>query len=131
MSLSEIGNCDYVILLCEDVAAMRSFYLDVMGFTLTFDNPAWVTFRVGAVLLTLRPRGPWLEAWNDGPGVAGSADVQLAFRVPPQAMDGCRDELVAKRVPLVRDITDIPGIRHRTLFFRDPESNVIEIYAEY
>jgi glyoxylase I family protein len=27
--------------------------------------------------------------------------------------------------------TDLPDWRHRTLFFRDPEDNIIEIYAEY
>jgi hypothetical protein len=26
---------------------------------------------------------------------------------------------------------DLPDWRHRTLFFRDPEDNVVEIYAEY
>ncbi len=25
----------------------------------------------------------------------------------------------------------LPDWRHRTLFFRDPEDNIIEIYAEY
>jgi lactoylglutathione lyase len=25
---------------------------------------------------------------------------------------------------------DLPNWRHRTLFFRDPEGNIIEIYAE-
>jgi glyoxylase I family protein len=27
--------------------------------------------------------------------------------------------------------TDLREWRHRTLFFRDPEDNVVEIYAEY
>jgi hypothetical protein len=27
--------------------------------------------------------------------------------------------------------TDLPDWRHRALFFRDPEDNIIEIYAEY
>lgn len=90
-----------------------------------------ISFRVGATLITLRPRGPWLGAWHDGAVLPGTAAVQLAFRVPPAAMERCRDELLAKGVSLVRDLTDIHGIRHRTLFFRDPEQNIIEIYAEY
>jgi len=40
-------------------------------------------------------------------------------------------ELVAKGVPILRGPTDLPDWRHRTLFFRDPEDNIIEIYAEY
>jgi glyoxylase I family protein len=130
MSVKEIHNVDYVVLLCKDMAKTRLFYKDVMEFPIEFDSERWVSFRVGAALLTLRPRGPAL-AWDDGPAAPGSAAVQLAFRVPPPAVDTCHAELVAKGVPIVRAPTDLPTWRHRTLFFRDPEDNVIEIYAEY
>jgi glyoxylase I family protein len=130
MSLKDIHNFDYVVLLCENINETRAFYEDVMGFALEFDSPDWVSFRVGATLLTLKPRGPSL-AWDDGPAIAGSAEVQLAFRVPPPAIDTCHAELVGKGVPIVQAPTDLPAWRHRTLFFRDPEDNIIEIYAEY
>jgi glyoxylase I family protein len=130
VSIKDIRNFDYVVLLCRDMKQTRSFYKDVMGFPLEFDSDRWVSFRVGATLLTLRPRGP-APAWDDGPAAPGSAAVQLAFRVPPPAVDACHAELVAKGVPIVRAPTDLPDWRHRTLFFRDPEDNVIEIYAEY
>ncbi len=130
MSLGGIGNLDYTILLCGKMAETRAFYRDVMGFPIETDLPNWVSFRVGAALLTLRPRGPW-AAWDDGASVPGSAAVQLAFRVAPPAVDACHAELVAKGVPILRGPTDQPTWRHRTLFFRDPEDNVIEIYAEY
>jgi len=129
MSLKDIHNCDYVVLLCTDMKKTRAFYEDVMGFPLEYDSETWVSFRIGATLLTLRPRGP-APAWDDGPAIPGSASLQLAFRVPPPAVDTCHDELVAKGVPIVRPPTDLPSWRHRTLFFRDPEDNVIEIYAE-
>lgn len=61
----------------------------------------------------------------------GSAAVQLAFRVPLEAVDLCHAELVAKGVLTLREPTDLAKWRHRTLFFRDPEDNIIEIYAEY
>ncbi|MFC7641796.1 VOC family protein [Streptosporangium lutulentum] len=77
------------------------------------------------------PTAKGAGAWNDGPSASGAAAVQLAFRVPPPAVDACHAELVAKGVTIVREPTDLPGWRHRTLFFRDPEDNVIEIYAEY
>ena len=82
------------------------------------------------MLLALRPRGQ-LFGWNDGPLPAGTTAVQLAFRVPPAAIDACHAELVAKGVAILRAPTDLPAWRHRTLFFRDPEDNLIEIYAEY
>ena len=130
MSLGEIHNLDHTVVLCRRMAETRAFYEDVMGFPVETDLDTWVSFRVGATLLTLRPRGRG-PAWEDGPSAAGSANVQLAFRVPPPAVDACHAELVAKGVPILRGPTDLPDWRHRTLFFRDPEDNVIEIYAEY
>ena len=107
----------------------RAFYRDVMKFPVETDQPNWCSFRVGTALLTLRPRG-WTH-FEDGKSVPGAAAVQLAFRVPPPAVDACHAELVAKGVPVLRGPTDLPDWRHRTLFFRDPEDNLIEIYAEY
>lgn len=130
MSLKEIHNLDYAVLLCRNMAETRIFYEDIMGFPVETDMENWVSFRVGATLLTLRPRGP-APVWDDGPAVDGSASVQLAFRVPPPAVDVCHRELVAHGAEKLRPPTDLPNWRHRTLFFRDPEGNVIEIYAEY
>jgi glyoxylase I family protein len=129
MTVAAIRNLDYIVLLCEHMAETRTFYLDVMKFPLDTDRESWVSFRVGSGLLTLKPRGPGL-AWDDGPAVAGSASVQLAFRVPPPAVDDWHAELVARGVPILSPPKDLAGWRHRTIFFRDPEANIIEIYAE-
>ena len=90
-----------------------------MGFPVETDRPNWVSFRVGATLLALWPRGS-LAVCDDGATVPGSAAVQLAFRVPPPAVDACHAELVAKGVPILRGPTDLPDWLHRTLFFHDP-----------
>jgi len=132
MSLRKIRNLDYVVLLCRSMGDMRAFYRDVMGFPLEFDSESWVSFRVGSALLALRARGPSPAGGDDGVGTPpGSASAQLAFRVPPPAIDACHDELVAKGVPILRPPTDLPKWRHRTLFFCDPENNLVEVYAEY
>lgn len=130
MSLGGISNFDYAVLLCERIEETRAFYRDVMGFPIETDRGNWISFRVGTTLLTLRPRGRW-SVCDDGRAIPGSAAVQLAFRVPPPAVDACHAELVARGVPILRGPTDLPEWRHRTLFFRDPEGNIIEIYAEY
>src|SRR5438552_649970 len=130
VSLGGIGNLDYTILLCSKMDETRAFYRDVMKFPIETDLEHWASFRVGAALLTLRPRGRW-SVCDDGKSMPGSAAVQLAFRVPPPAVDACHAELVARGVPILRVPTDLPDWRHRTLFFRDPEDNIIEIYAEY
>ena len=129
MGIDSIRNIDYVVLLCEDLARARQFYLDVMKFRLERETPRWVSFHVGSGLLCLRPRT--LEGvFQDGPGAPGSASVQLAFRVSPPEIDACHAELIAKGVEMIGPPRDIPAWRHRALFFRDSEGNVIEIYAE-
>lgn len=130
MGLGSIRNIDYMVLLCEDMVRARQFYLDVMKFRIERETPRWVSFHVGSGLLCLRPRS--LDgAFRDGPGApAGSASVQLAFRVAPPEIDEIQAELAAAGVDLMGAPRDIPAWGHRALFFRDPEGNVIEIYAE-
>ena len=129
MSLGAVHNIDYVILLCTDIAAMRKFYGEVMEFPLEQDYPTWMSFRVGSGLLTIRPRGPWI-LWDDGVMPKGSAAVQLAFRVAPAAVDTCYEVLQQKQIEILCPPKEIGGFGHRAVFFRDPEGNVIEFYAE-
>lgn len=130
MSLSTIHAVDYTVILCSRLEQTKAFYRDVMRFPIEFESETWVSFRVGSMVLGLRPRGS-LPFCADGPGTEGSTSVQLAFRVPLAAIETCHAEILAAGVPILREPTDIPSWRHRTLFFRDPEENVIEIYAEF
>jgi glyoxylase I family protein len=125
-----IQAMDDVVLLCSRMDATLAFYRDVMGLPLETERPSWISFRLGATLLTLRPRGAFATG-DDGERVPGAAAVQLAFRVPLPAVDDWYTALMAAGVPILRGPTDLPAWRHRTLFFRDPEDNIIEIYAEY
>lgn len=129
--LKSIRNLDYVVLLCRDLAPMKRFYHEVMGFPIHLETESWIELRVGAVLLTLSKRRPGIGA----PPPEGSAAVQLAFRVTPQEVESCYEELKAKNVEIVQppQVT-APRARqywqHRMLFFKDPEGNLLEIYAE-
>lgn len=130
MSLGEIRSFDYAILLCGKMEETCAFYRDIMGFPVETDRERWVSFRTGSTLLALRPRWAWTIC-DDGKSIPGPAAVQLAFRVPPPAVDARHAELVAKGVPILRGPTDLPDWRHGTLFFRNPEDNIIETYAEH
>jgi glyoxylase I family protein len=128
MSLSAIQQIDYVILPCDDLQAMKAFYLGAMQFQLEEDSENWIKFRIGSTYLTLRPRGQW-RGWHDGDIPSASASVQLAFCVPYDDVDRCHNELVERGVTIVEPPKD-QDFGHRTLFFRDPDENVLEIYAE-
>lgn len=124
MALNTIRHLDYVILLCNDLEVMNRFYHEIMGFRVYRDLGTWYELQVGSVLLTLRLRG----RDYDGEGGSG-ASVQLAFRVAPDDVERCYDELVAHDVEILEPPTE-KSFGHKTLFFKDPEGNVLEIYAE-
>jgi lactoylglutathione lyase len=123
--LANIRNLDYVILLCYDTTQMKAFYHETLGFPIYRDWEGWIEMRIGAVLLTLRKRGrPY-----DGEKHPDSAGVQLAFRVAPPEVEDCYHELLQKQVEIIQAPRD-QDYGHRTLFFKDPEGNILEIYAD-
>lgn len=126
-ALAQIRQLDYTILFARDLPAMRRFYAEVMRFPVVRTlGPQWTEHQVGANLLVITERG---MMFDDAPTPAGALSVQLAFRVPPREVDRCADELRQAGVPLLGTPTDQPW-GHRTLFFRDPDGNVLEIYAD-
>jgi catechol 2,3-dioxygenase-like lactoylglutathione lyase family enzyme len=78
------------------------------------------------VILALTQRG---LVFDDPPPPPGALSLQLAFRVGVAEVDECATALKAAGVHLIAEPTDQPW-GHRTLFFRDPDGNVLEIYAD-
>lgn len=131
MALKGIRNLDYVVLLCDDLAAMAQFYRETLDFPVYRALEGWIEFQVGACQLTLRERGrPY-----DGPREGKSAGVQLAFRVTLAEVDAAYSELLERGVEVVEApksyrFGEGGEYGHRTVFFKDPEGNILEIYAE-
>jgi catechol 2,3-dioxygenase-like lactoylglutathione lyase family enzyme len=122
-----IRAIDYSVIFVRDMAAMRRFYEDVLGFALVRELSAgWIEYRVGDNTLALaRPS----RTAADAPIPPGSAALQLAFKVSVPDVDRCADELVRKGVALLSPPTN-HSFGHRTVFFRDPDGNLLEVYAE-
>jgi catechol 2,3-dioxygenase-like lactoylglutathione lyase family enzyme len=122
-----IRAIDYTVIFARDMAAMRRFYEDILGFSILRElSPGWIEYRVGDNTLALgRPsRIP-----ADVPTPNGSAALQLAFKVSAPEVDQCADELVRQGVKLLSPPTD-QVFGHRTLFFRDPDGNLLEVFAD-
>ncbi len=124
-----IRAIDYTVIFVRDMVAMRCFYEDILGFPMVRElSSRWFEYRVGGNTLALALATPGLTA-ADAPTPNGSAALQIAFKVSPTEVDQCADELVKKGVELVSPPTDRP-FGHRTLFFRDPDGNLLEVYAD-
>jgi catechol 2,3-dioxygenase-like lactoylglutathione lyase family enzyme len=126
--LRAIRALDYTILFARDMARMRRFYTDVMRFDLYFEilDGAWVEFRVGGNILALCKPGLVIP---DETLPIGTASTHLAFRVRREEVDAAEAALRGEGVAIVAPATDQPWA-HRTLFFRDPDGNLLEIYAD-
>jgi lactoylglutathione lyase len=122
-----IRSLDYTVIFARQMQAMREFYGSVLGFPLHRQlGEKWFEYRVGSNILALAERGGLFE---DPLPPVGVLSLQLAFRVAPGEVVTCADTLKQRGVKIISGPTDRP-FGHRTLFFRDPDGNVLEIYAE-
>ncbi len=122
-----IRAIDYTVIFARDMPAMRRFYEDILCFPVFRElSQGWIEYRIGSNTLALARPG---RTAVDVPPPSGSASLQLAFKVSAPEVDQCADELVRQGVDLLSPPTD-QAFGHRTLFFRDPDGNLLEVFAE-
>jgi catechol 2,3-dioxygenase-like lactoylglutathione lyase family enzyme len=122
-----IRAIDYTVIFVRDMDAMRRFYETVLGFSLQrVLSSDWIEFSIGGNTLALAIPS---RTASDSPVPIGSAALQLAFKVSVAEVDACAEELVRKGIDLVSPPTD-QTFGHRTLFFRDPDGNLLEVFAD-
>jgi lactoylglutathione lyase len=122
-----IRSLDYTVIFARQMDAMREFYGNVLGFPSHKQlGDKWIEYRVGSNILALTQRG---VIFDDPAPPDGALSLQLAFRVAPGEVAMCAETLKARGVSILSGPTD-QAWGHRTLFFRDPDGNALEIYAE-
>jgi catechol 2,3-dioxygenase-like lactoylglutathione lyase family enzyme len=122
-----IRAIDYTVIFVRDMEAMRRFYEDILGFPLLRElSPRWIEYQVGGNTLALAKPS---RTAADAPTPNGSASLQLAFKVSASEVDLCADELVRQGINLLSPPTD-QAFGHRTVFFRDPDGNLLEVFAD-
>ena len=124
--LQSVTALTYSIVLCDDIDRMKTFYRNLLPFPVATETETSLSLEAGGVLLGLRLR----ERDYDGHGGGTeSPGVQLAFLVSPEEVDTCHQHLVDQGIPILEPPTDQPR-GHRTVYFSDPEGNVLEVFAE-
>lgn len=124
--LETVQQLSHVIVLCEDIDRMKSFYRNLFSFAVISESNTGLSFRIGPIILGLRKRTRHYDGRGAGPESPG---VQIAFLVSREEVDQCHTELIDKGVTIL-DPPNNQDWGHRTVYFSDPEGNILEIYAE-
>ena len=124
--LTALQQLNYAIILCHDLDRMKAFYRDLLPFPIDSESDTTLAFRAGSLLVIPAQAHRDYDGHGLRPHLPG---VQLAFLVSPAEVDLCYHQLVDKGIEILDPPTDQPR-GHRTVYFSDPEGNLLEIYAE-
>ena len=112
-----------ITLFVDDLAVARSFYLDVFGLPVHFEDAESVVFAFGRVLVNLLVASAAPELIE--PAVVGSGGRSV-MTLPVDDVDARCEELQAKGVTLLNGPMDRPwGVR--TAAFQDPDGHIWEL----
>ena len=109
-----------VTLGATDLAAMRAFYVDLLGLSALEDSQEVLAFQVGWTTLRF-VRAP-----------SQPAPAHFAFNIPPDAMDAAEAWLRSRTAILVEDGAerfDFPSWNAQAIYAMDPAGNIIELIA--
>lgn len=124
--LTHVKNLNYAIILCNDIERMKAFYRELFAFPIDSESETTLAFRAGSVIFSLRQRSRDYDGQGTRTDLPG---LQFAFLVEAHEVDLCYQQLLASSVTIVDPPADQPR-GHRTVYFTDPEGNLLEIYAE-
>jgi catechol 2,3-dioxygenase-like lactoylglutathione lyase family enzyme len=119
-------NIDAITLFVEDLAATKTFYLEVFELPIHYEDDNSAVFKFGATLINLLDvaEAPGLiEPAVVAPPESGS---RMQFTIGVDDVDAMCERLKARGVELLNGPMDRPwGIR--TASFRDPAGHIWEI----
>jgi len=120
------GGIAAVTLFFEDLEAARTFYAEVFGLPVVFEDESSTVFRFGDTLVNLLRASEAPELVEPTAVASPDAGVRFQFTLGVEDVDAMCDELARRGVTLMSGPIDRPwGIR--TASFRDPGGHVWEI----
>ena len=132
--LAPVSNIAEVGLRVRDLATMAAFYQEQLGMEIVLAEPDYVFLRVGDLPSPLGAVGhPQMLVLFDREAaldVALTTLDHLAFEIASERYAAARERLQARgMLERERAWPDRLAWRARSLFFRDPEGNTIELIA--
>jgi lactoylglutathione lyase len=120
------GPIRAITLFTEDLHATRTFYEDVFGLALFFDDEHSAVFKLGDTLINLLDIQAAPELIDPAAVAAPDAGHRAVFTLGVDDVDAMSAELVARGVTLLNGPMNRPwGIR--TASFMDPTGTIWEI----
>ena len=121
----QIKNIDHLVLTVADIDKTIDFYTNILGFeVVTFgNNRKALTF--GNQKINLHQKGEEFEPKAEHP-TTGSAD--LCF-ISETDVDDVLEELKHKNIEIIEGVVERTGAlgKIKSVYFRDPDLNLIEI----
>jgi glyoxylase I family protein len=125
-----LEGIDHVVLLVDDMAAARAFYLDVIGCTVENALPQYgmLQLRAGVSLVDLVDISGAPGAWARPPAPGGRNVDHVCLATGPWNEAAMRAWLAANQVEIIEEGVN-NGARGESLSFyvRDPSGNTIEL----
>lgn len=121
----KISNIDHLVLTVIDIDKTIDFYTNILGFEVVMfgDNRKALTF--GDQKINLHQKGKEFEPKAEYP-TSGSAD--LCF-ISENNIEDVLEELKQKNIEIIEGIVERTGAlgKIRSVYFRDPDLNLIEV----
>ncbi|AZB28898.1 VOC family protein [Chryseobacterium balustinum] len=121
----KISNIDHLVLTVIDIDKTIDFYTNILGFEVVMfgDNRKALTF--GNQKINLHQKGKEFEPKAEHP-TSGSSD--LCFIVETN-IENVLEELKQKNIEIIEGIVERTGAlgKIRSVYFRDPDLNLIEV----
>ncbi len=120
------GNIEAITLFVEDLAATRTFYQEVFGLPIHYEDPNSAVFQFGDTLINLLKVDEAPELIAPASVASPDAGARSQFTLGVDDVDAMCAELQRRGVELLNGPMDRPwGIR--TASFRDPAGHIWEI----
>lgn len=115
-----------ITLFVEDLEAMRTYYQQVFGLPIFYQDPNSAVFKFGPTLINLLQILEAPELINPAKVASLESGARFVFTIPVDDVDAMCAQLVARGVKLLNGPMDRPwGIR--TASFVDPAGYIWEI----
>ena len=114
---NDVGWPTWIGIVCDDLAAQRSFYRDLLGMREAAEGNGWAQFQLGDRVLELIQR--------DNRPQYDRARYQVGFAVGD--MENVSRRLVEAGAAQISEVEGGADSSGRWCYFRDPEGNVFEL----